>query len=90
MYFADLDVILDSGVRVPYHTLSMRRRMLFSSMSYYNYLLGRTNMIVQLQFFFYLVPQCLVGTDTGHKGLMPGVTPRLTGHNARNAPGILG
>ena len=21
---------------------------------------------------------------------MPGVTPRLTGHNARNAPGILG
>ena len=29
-------------------------------------------------------------TDTGHKaGLMPGVTPRLTGHNARNAPGIL-
>ena len=21
--------------------------------------------------------------DTGHKGLMPGVTPRLTGHHAR-------
>ena len=26
--------------------------------------------------------------DTGHKALMPGVTPRLTGHNARNAPGM--
>eukprot|EP01043_Picozoa_sp_COSAG02_P021091 COSAG02_NODE_1060_length_14866_cov_3.131916_15_plen_157_part_00 len=28
--------------------------------------------------------------DTVHKALVPGVTPRLTGHNARNAPGILG
>ena len=27
---------------------------------------------------------CVIGS------LMPGVTPRLTGHNARNAPGILG
>ncbi len=30
-------------------------------------------------------------TDTGHKGaLMPGVTSRMTGHNAHNAPGIIG
>ena len=38
-----------------------------------------------------LPPRGIVGSesDTGHKALMPGVTPRLTGHNARNAPGIL-
>ena len=34
--------------------------------------------------------QRLEGVDTGHKALMPGVTPRLTGHNAHNAPGIIG
>ena len=28
--------------------------------------------------------------DNGHKALMPVITPRVTGHNARNAPGILG
>ena len=28
--------------------------------------------------------------DNGHKGLMPVITPRLTGHNAHNAPGIIG
>ena len=29
-------------------------------------------------------------TDNGHKALMPIITARPTGHNARNAPGIIG
>ena len=28
--------------------------------------------------------------DNGHKALMPVITPRLSGHNARSAPGIIG
>eukprot|EP01043_Picozoa_sp_COSAG02_P048226 COSAG02_NODE_4718_length_5059_cov_6.717540_2_plen_274_part_00 len=31
-----------------------------------------------------------VDCDNGHKALMPVITPRLTGHNVRNAPGIIG
>eukprot|EP01046_Picozoa_sp_COSAG06_P030050 COSAG06_NODE_2833_length_6205_cov_3.583361_2_plen_98_part_00 len=29
------------------------------------------------------------GVDNGHKGLMPVITPRLTGHNARRWSGII-
>ena len=37
-----------------------------------------------------LLLQRLVAVAMAAQSLMPGVTPRLTGHNARNAPGILG